>query len=100
MKDPQKKVKDFAVSQYPRPENRIENGRLGWSDGKFMGYSIRTERYRYTLWMKDYYRSTKLFSQDLVAAGELYDYQKDPDERVNVIGEKEYAATVKDLHQK
>jgi arylsulfatase A-like enzyme len=100
MKDPEKPVKEFAVSQYPRPENKMEMGRLGWSDGEYMGYSLRTERYRYTVWMKDMYRSNKPYKKELVVASELYDYQKDPDETINVAGEKEYEAVRKDLNDK
>jgi iduronate 2-sulfatase len=98
MKDPRKTVKDYAVSQYPRPQNSIESTRLGWSKGEFMGYSLRTERYRYTVWMKDFFRSNKPFDPKLIAADELYDYEKDPDERVNVVDEKEYASIYKDMH--
>jgi arylsulfatase A-like enzyme len=100
MKDPKKTVKDFAVSQYPRPSNKIENARLGWSKGEYMGYSFRTGRYRYTVWLKESYRSTRPFREDLVAARELYDYEKDPDETVNVAGEKDYDAVLKDMHGK
>lgn len=100
MKNPETKVKDFSVSQYPRTRNQMDNERLGWSDGQFMGYSIRTEKYRYTIWLKDSYRSYKLFSKDLVVASELYDYEKDPDETINVVGEKEYAAVSKALNGK
>jgi arylsulfatase A-like enzyme len=100
MKDPKKSVKDFAVSQYPRPANAIENARLGWSKGEYMGYSIRTQQYRYTIWLKDYYRSTKAFDKGLIVARELYDYKKDPNETANVAEEKEYASILKDLNTK
>jgi len=100
MKNPQTKVKDFSVSQYPRSFNKLDTERLGWSDGQFMGYSIRTEKYRYTIWLKDSYRSYKPYSKDLVVASELYDYEKDPDETINVAEEKEYAAVSKDLNEK
>ncbi len=100
MKDPGKRVKEFAVSQYPRPDVKMETGRLGYSDGEYMGYSLRTERYRYTLWLKDSFRSSKPYNSDLVVASELYDYQKDPDETINVADEKAYAAVRKDLNDK
>ena len=100
MKNPQTKVKDFSVSQYPRSFNKLDTERLGWSDGQFMGYSIRTEKYRYTIWLKDSYRSYKPYSKDLVVASELYDYEKDPDETINVVGEREYAAISKELNGK
>jgi iduronate 2-sulfatase len=100
MKNPRIKIKDFAVSQYPRTNNKMETERLGYSDGQFMGYSIRTERYRYTLWMKDNFRSSKPFSKDLVVTSELYDYKKDPFEKLNVVNEKNYSKVSKDLHSK
>ena len=100
MKDPKASVKDFAVSQYPRTRNKLDTERLGWSDGQFMGYSIRTTQYRYTVWLKNNFRSNQPFSKDYVVASELYDYEKDPDETVNVVDEKEYAAISKDMHSK
>jgi iduronate 2-sulfatase len=100
MKDPEKAVKEFAVSQYPRPANQIENARLGWSKGEYMGYSIRTEQYRYTIWAKDFFRSTKPFSKDMIVATEMYDYKNDPNETVNVVDEKNYSAVSKEMHAK
>ena len=100
MKDPKVYVKEFSVSQYPRPANKIENGRLGWSDGEFMGYSIRTNKYRYTIWLKDSFRSYKPYSKGLVVASELYDYEKDPDETINIVDEKIYASVAKDMNDK
>jgi iduronate 2-sulfatase len=100
MKDPNKMLKEFSVSQYPRPANKIENARLGWSKGEFMGYSLRTKQYRYTIWMKDFFRSNMPFRKDLVVATEMYDYKKDPNETVNVADEKEYASVSKEMYNK
>jgi len=100
MKNPKVKVKDYAVSQYPRTRNKLDDERLGWSDGQFMGYSIRTEQFRYTVWMKDGYRSERPFSKDLLVASELYDYKKDPNETVNVVNDKNYASVSKDMQTK
>lgn len=50
------------------------------------GYSIRTERYRYTEWGEHGKGGT-----------ELYDHQSDPAEMVNLAGRKEQAAVVKEL---
>jgi len=100
MKNPQVTVKEFSVSQYPRTRNKLDTERLGWSDGQFMGYSIRTKQYRYTIWLKDSYRSYKPYSKDLVVATELYDYNKDPNETINVANEKEYNIVAKDLNSK
>ena len=100
MKEPKISVKEFAVSQYPRPANKLEKTRLGWSKGEYMGYSIRTERYRYTVWLKDFFRSSKPFTKDLIVARELYDYEKDPNETMNVAEDKEYSAVSTDMHGK
>ena len=70
------KVKDIAVSQYPR--------------GKMMGYSFRNERYRYTVWMKNGWKSTDKFDDGLIATEELYDYQVDPLEKVSVANDDAY----------
>ncbi len=99
MKNPSSEGKKFAVSQYPRSENIRENGRLGYANTTYMGYSIRNDRYRYTIWMKDNFRSYQAFDKNLLVGIELYDYKKDPNETVNVVNDKEYAATTKKLHQ-
>lgn len=57
--------KSAALSQYPRNH---EGKRL-------MGYSLRTERYRYTEW--------RVIGTSEVLGRELYDYQQDPQESRN-----------------
>jgi len=59
--DPNRPWKEAAFSQYPRGQN--------------MGYSMRTDRYRYTEWGR---------LNEKPVAVELYDHEKDPDENVNV----------------
>ncbi len=54
--------KKAAFSQYPR--------------GKVMGYSMRTDRYRLTRWLK---------ADGSEVARELYDHQNDPQENVNIV---------------
>jgi arylsulfatase A-like enzyme len=100
MKKPNKIVKEFSVSQYPRSGSNSETERLGYAVGKCMGYSIRTNQYRYTLWMKEDFRSTQAFNIDLVVATELFDYQKDPNETVNVADDLNYASVTKDMNEK
>ena len=72
------KVKDYAVSQFPR-------------DGDKMGYAFRDERYRYVIWMKNNFTSEQQFKESLIADEELYDYVKDPEEKKNLAFESEYA---------
>jgi len=63
MRDPDRPWKSAAFSQYPRGRG-------------IMGYSMRTEQYRYTEWQ---HRNT-----GEVVAAELYDHQADPQENVNL----------------
>ena len=75
-------AKPYAASQYPRV-------------GK-MGYSLRSGRYRYTVWVD--WKNRKL-DADKVIAEELYDYEKDPNETVNVVSEAEYATALKQMKE-
>jgi len=86
MLNPAAKVKDYSVSQYPH-------------EGK-MGYSIRTSKYRMTWWMEKGFRSNNSFNSNMILEKELYDYEKDPLETVNMIDEKPYKQISKDLDKK
>ncbi len=77
---------DFAYHQYKRQ--------------KKMGYSVRTDRYRYTEWHDNNYRSYDPYKDENIAGYELYDYEKDPLETRNLIDDAAYAAIVKDLKAK
>ena len=54
-----------------------------------MGYSFRSERYRYTVWVKNK-KSTEPISNDDIYAEELYDYKIDPNETENKAGLENY----------
>ncbi|MNX97556.1 Arylsulfatase [compost metagenome] len=99
MRNPDSRIKEFAVSQYPRSSTGIETQRMTDATAKIMGYSIRTKRYRYTIWMENF-RSNQPFKASSVVGDELYDYQKDPLEKVNVVKDKNYALTAKNLKDK
>lgn len=73
--------KAAAFSQHPRP---------GFTDFTTMGYSMRTERYRLTLWQS-------VSDADQIEAVELYDYQTDPLETENIAGRAEHARLVEEL---
>ncbi|MEJ5340489.1 MAG: sulfatase [Thermogutta sp.] len=75
--NPQRPWKKAAFSQYPR--------------GKVMGYSMRTDRYRYTEWRPS--------GGGEPVAVELYDHTTDPLENVNLAGRPEYKDLVAQLHQ-
>ncbi|WP_271079559.1 sulfatase [Aurantiacibacter sp. MUD61] len=76
--DPALDWKEAAFAQYGR---YIRDSRSG--NGRGTGYTVRTQRYRYTAWVMD-------DSGELVAQ-ELYDLDSDPDESTNVAGESAYA---------
>ncbi len=69
--------KPAAFSQYPRGKER-------------MGYSMRTDRYRFTVWVgrQDHSR---------IDAVELYDHQVDPQENTNIAKRPANAELVKQL---
>ncbi len=90
IKDPTASVKKYSVSQYPRSSTSIETERQGYAEANIMGYSLRTERYRYTVWLKNSFRTTQAFKEDLLVGTELYDYKLDPLETVNVASDKKY----------
>lgn len=92
-------VKEYSVSQYPRKLKKEEAASLGFKKGNLMGYTLRTERYRYTIWMNDF-TSKQAFEANKVYATELYDYEKDSLEKVNVVKEKNYEKIVTDLNTK
>jgi iduronate 2-sulfatase len=80
LENPAATVRATALSQFPRPFP----GRP-----THMGYSLRTDRYRYTRWQS--------LETGEVAARELYDHRVDPQETRNVAGQAAYAATVQEL---
>jgi arylsulfatase A-like enzyme len=89
LKNGKEKVKDFAVTQYHRTTK----------EGiKLEGYSLRTEHYRYTEWVKDLFKSNNgKYSTKNVYAAEFYDYQADPLERNNLINDKNYKSVIDSL---
>jgi arylsulfatase A-like enzyme len=81
--DPKRPWKSAAFSQYPRPSSKSGGGPL-------MGYSMRTDRYRFTVWVgRD--------DHSKVDAVELYDHQTDPQENQNIAKRPENAALVEKL---
>jgi arylsulfatase A-like enzyme len=75
IEDPDRRWKKAAFSQYPR--------------GKIMGYTMRTQRFRYTEWQD---RKT-----GKVMARELYDHKKDPKENVNAATDPQYKRHIRRL---
>ena len=77
LKNPQKSWNRPAYTQVTRgPTNNV-----------FMGYSVRTDRWRYTEW------------DNGVRGAELYDHQNDPREFTNLAQDEKYAATLKKMRK-
>ena len=95
-----KSVKEFSISQYPRSGNNAESERQGYASSKVMGYSLKNSSYRFTIWMGNNFRSNQPFNADWIVGTELYDYEKDPNETINVVNEEAYKAVSKELKGK
>jgi len=83
LEKPRQQWKAAVFSQFPRPY-RGKNPIQG------MGYSVRTERYRYTEWRMD------KASENAV---ELYDHASDPRETVNIAAQPESKAIVEQMRE-
>jgi iduronate 2-sulfatase len=79
LRDPMCQWDSVAISQWPRPH---------------MGYSMRTDRYRYTEWVPKADRDAK------PEGVELYDHQADPVENVNIANRAENQALVEELSRR
>ncbi|OUW19184.1 MAG: hypothetical protein CBD18_01315 [Opitutales bacterium TMED158] len=79
LRNPNRKVRDtaFTVTE-ARTVRRADKS-------KFLGRTIRTDRYRYTEWGEGAF------------GNELYDYDRDPEELSNLARDPEYASLVKRL---
>jgi arylsulfatase A-like enzyme len=77
-RDPKRQWKKAAFSQYPRPK-------------KMMGYSMRTDQYRYTEWIDQ--------KTDEVKFTELYDLTNDPLCKESIVFKPENEKLVAELHE-
>ena len=93
------KGKEYSISQYPRKLKKLEMIKKGYTDAKMMGYSLRTDQYRYTIWMNNF-TSKDTFNESQVYASEMYDYVKDPLEKINVVNDKNYTSISASLKSK
>ncbi|KAK3098287.1 hypothetical protein FSP39_017975 [Pinctada imbricata] len=87
---PTEPIKKASFSQFPRPSMfQIEE----------MGYTMRTDRYRYTEWPK-FIGSPDYKPDWLTLAGvELYDHQTDPEENINLANNPKYQTLRAQLSQ-
>ena len=89
-----------ALSQYPRPgDMTLENSdKPKLKDIKIMGYSMRTQKHRYTEWVGFNPVTFKMNWTD-IRARELYLHEEDPQEDNNVAAYKQYVGLVRELSQ-
>ena len=76
--DPEVMVREAAMEQFPRND--------------MMGYTLRDKRYRYVKWVKNGFKQGGVNGPTV--ATELYDYEKDPLETVNLAQVDEYKDVV------
>lgn len=90
LKDPAAEGRGWALTQVVRGgAGKVKEGAAKGAGGKrFFGYSLRTQRWRYTEW------------DEGGEGSELYDHENDPGELVNLAGNPEQAATVAELREK
>lgn len=81
IQDPSRQWKKGAITVWPL--NRNDQEKL------IMGYSIQTNRYRYTEWIKE--SSGELMARD------LFDHDRDPDENFNISNKPENGELINEL---
>jgi iduronate 2-sulfatase len=86
LEDPSARVKSAAITQHTRPAYPPEDGQPD-----AMGYSMRTDRYRYTEWRD--------FKNGKTLARELYDHESDPWETINLAERSQLTAVIRQLEQ-
>ncbi|XP_067668272.1 iduronate 2-sulfatase-like [Haliotis asinina] len=85
--------KTAAFSQYPRGGNGLHGDVI-------MGYTMRTDQYRYTEWINFKGRPIYKPMWDELKAAELYDHVKDPEENWNRADDPSYKDIRTDLSRK
>lgn len=104
LRNPKRKVKDYVMSQYSRTttENYTIStdtdlkGKAKELEEDIMGYAIRDPRYRLVEWTKGF-KTYMPFDEGKVISYQLFDYEKDPQERHNLANDPAYAPVVKKL---
>lgn len=90
LEDPAVTVKPVAISQYPKSAGVArKEGAKGTAKRDVMGYSIRDDRWRLTLW--------RSLEDNRIVDTELYDEVNAPKEPENLAGKPEYKEVVERL---
>ena len=84
----------FLVSKIIPEFSNAENSLL-----PFLRYTIRTDQYRYTEWIK-FLKESWIPDWNTVYGNELYDHYADPNENVNLAVNSSYSTIVDGLSQK
>ncbi|MCF6169740.1 MAG: sulfatase [Bacteroidales bacterium] len=92
LENPDKPWKTAAFSQFL--QGRFGQMYKGFEGKQFMGYAIRTNRYRYVEW---YEWDKETDTKGKLTDRELYDHERDPQENKNIAGLVENAVLVKSL---
>ena len=87
LSNPAQPWKQAVFSQFPRGAQETYEG--SWEDKVYIGYSMRTDRYRYNQWIE--------WNTKEPVARELYDHQSDAEETVNIIDDPAYQAVADSL---
>ena len=90
IRNPNAPWKNASFSQWPAHEPGIGAHRA-------MGYTMKTDGYRYTEWAKFQYEPTYKPDWRTLYGVELYDHQKDPEENNNVADDSSYAHIRREL---
>lgn len=93
LKNPYVKLRDEAFSQIMRPAYSI------LPDREAMGYTIRTDRFRFTQWAK-WIEGMERPSRSDILTEELYDLEEDPEEINNVALHPEMVGIKLDLRMR
>ncbi|MEL7121099.1 MAG: sulfatase-like hydrolase/transferase, partial [Bacteroidota bacterium] len=84
MKGSSKSVRHSAMAQYTRGPSR-------------MGYTLRSERYRYVKWIEMKYYEGEM--KGSLITNELYDYEKDPLETINLADDPKYRRIIAEFER-
>ncbi|MEP4095825.1 sulfatase [Reichenbachiella sp.] len=92
------KVKDYAISQYPRRCNVVASviGKYP-EDCTLMGYAVRNDKFRYVAWVEGNYEDRTTFDESMIVSEELYNYETDPLEKKSLASDPDFKVVKAEL---